>query len=143
MKISLTVINYHDPMKGALVQRTVTFGRYPFLLRNISESKKYNLLVTKGNETFLSYIAFQNDVKSFCLHMAEDDGEVDTDFPGTHMPHICYSTNKPFQDLGLGFNNGMHNVEQGQNTDRKWNFKMAALNDLSFGFISFFFRLDF
>ena len=51
------------------------------------------------------------------------------------MAHICYSTNKPFQDLGLGFNNGMHNVEQGQNTDRKWNFKMAALNDLSFGFI--------
>ena len=29
---------------------------------------------------------------------------------------------KPFQDLGLGFNNRMHNVEQGQNTDRKWNF---------------------
>ena len=100
-------------------------------------------MLPKGNEIFLSYIAFQNDVKSFCLHMAEDDGEVDTDFPGTHMPHICYSTNKPFQDLGLGFNNGMHNVEQGQNTDRKWNFKMAALNDLSFGFISFFFRLDF
>ena len=54
--------------------------------------------------------------------MAEDDGEVDTDFPGTHILHICYSTTKPFQDLGLGFNNGMHNVEQGQNTDRKWNF---------------------
>ena len=70
--------------------------------------------------------------------MAEDDGEVDTDFPGTHMLHICYSTTKPFQDLGLGFNNGMHNVEQGQNTDRKWNFQRAALNDPNFGFISFF-----
>ena len=75
--------------------------------------------------------------------MAEDDGEVDTDFPGTYMPHICYSTTKPFQDLGLGFNNGMHNVEQGQNKDRKWNFKMVALNDPNFGFISIFFRLDF
>ena len=75
--------------------------------------------------------------------MAEDDGEVDTDFPGTHMLHICYSTTKPFQDLGLEFNNGMHNVEQGQNKDRKWNFKMVALNDPNFGFISIFFRLDF
>lgn len=25
---------------------------------------------------------FQNDVKSFCLQIAEDDGEVDLDFPG-------------------------------------------------------------
>ena len=33
--------------------------------------------------------------------MAEDDGEVDTDFPGTHILHICYSTTKPFQDLGF------------------------------------------
>lgn len=139
MKISLTVINYHDPMKGALVQRTFTFGCYPFLLRNISDSKvQFTGLLSKGNETFLSYIAFQNDVKSFCLHMAEDDGEVDTDFPGTHMPHICYSTTKPFQDLGLGFNNGMHNVEQGQNKDRKQNLKMTSLNDPNFGFISFF-----
>ena len=75
--------------------------------------------------------------------MAEDDGEVDTDFPGTHMLHICYCTTKPFQDLGLGFNNGMHSVEQGQNTDRKWNFQRATLNDPNFDFISFFFRLDF
>ena len=97
---------------------TFTFGHYPFLLRNINESKlQFTSLLSKGNETFLSYIAFQNDVKSFCLHMAEDDGEVDTDFPGTYMLHICYSTTKPFQDLG--FNNGMHNVEQGQNKDRK------------------------
>ena len=106
------------------------------MLRNISESKvQFTGLLPKGNETFLSYITFQNDVKSFCLHMAEDDGEVDTDFPGTHMLHICYSTTKPFQDLGLGFNNGMHNVEQSQNTDGKWNFIMAALNDPNFGFI--------
>ena len=27
---------------------------------------------------------FQNDVKSFCLQIAEDDGEVDLDFPGIH-----------------------------------------------------------
>ena len=27
---------------------------------------------------------FQDDVKSFCLQIAEDDGEVDTDFPGMH-----------------------------------------------------------
>ena len=25
---------------------------------------------------------FQNDVKSFCLQIAEDDGEVDLDLPG-------------------------------------------------------------
>lgn len=25
---------------------------------------------------------FQNDVKSFCLQIAEDDGDVDLDFPG-------------------------------------------------------------
>ena len=28
---------------------------------------------------------FQNDVKSYCLQIAEDDGEVDTDFPGMYM----------------------------------------------------------
>ena len=28
---------------------------------------------------------FQNDVKSFCLQIAEDDGEVDLDFPGIHV----------------------------------------------------------
>ena len=27
---------------------------------------------------------FQNDVKSFCLQIAEDDGEVDLDFLGIH-----------------------------------------------------------
>ena len=79
----------------------------------------YNLPVCYPKEMkhFFLILVFQNDVKSFCLHMAEDDGEVDTDFPGTYMPHICYSTTKPFQDLG--FNNEMHNVEQGQNKDRK------------------------
>ena len=33
--------------------------------------------------------------------MAEDDGEVDTDFPGTHMLHICYST-KIISGLRIG-----------------------------------------
>ena len=64
----------------------------------------------------------------------------------TFQVHTCCTfviPLKSFQDLGLGFNNGMHNVEQGQNKDRKWNFKMVALNDPNFGFISIFFRLDF
>ena len=30
---------------------------------------------------------FQNDVKSFCLQIAEDDGEVDLDFPGVVNKH--------------------------------------------------------
>ena len=46
--------------------------------------------------SWLYFVCFQNDVKSYCLQIAEDDGEVDTDFPGMYM-----YTAGVMQDIGL------------------------------------------
>ena len=107
---------------------------------------KYNLLVCcpKEMKHFFLISLFRMMSNLFVCIWLRMMGKLTLTFQvHSVMLHICYSTTKPFQDLGLGFNNGMHNVEQGQNTDRKWNFQRAALNDPNFGFISFFLDLIF